>query len=399
MPKKERAAKAAAHAMNKELDSEMTEEEAARKEKAGMPMCGRCPLIAGRVGFVSTDCAAYDPHEAGDAEALAAFAADAPPAEKAEASKYRAERVPAAADDGRSGGTEPRFLATGAASRTAVGTGDAWRIVPDARGPRSPAEAATTPICAGGVGGIVGGGIGGGGGGSLPRDATFAASMPAALGSSAVHGGHHQARAVEWATASTAGVSSPLSRFHSLALNGPPRACPLCPPPATTHLTSLTNLTTLSGLGGAMCFVGLTAAALVVIGLVIRRTGGRAPSRHSERPWRQRPSMSAMAWHLAVPAAWVRWVMARSERDDDGWSLPPWLLPSHGAGSRSIDGPDGYEARYEGPRVGRMLAGLRSADDSIDEDEEDTGSIAGSDHCLLSDAERGPHKPSKLAAF
>lgn len=40
MPKKERAAKAAAHAMNKELDSEMTEEERQRKEKAGMGLFG-----------------------------------------------------------------------------------------------------------------------------------------------------------------------------------------------------------------------------------------------------------------------------------------------------------------------------------------------------------------------
>ena len=40
MPKKERLAKAAAHAMNKELDSEMTDEERARKEKAGMGIFG-----------------------------------------------------------------------------------------------------------------------------------------------------------------------------------------------------------------------------------------------------------------------------------------------------------------------------------------------------------------------
>jgi hypothetical protein len=40
MPKKERAAKAAAFAMAKELDSEMTDEERARKEKAGMGLYG-----------------------------------------------------------------------------------------------------------------------------------------------------------------------------------------------------------------------------------------------------------------------------------------------------------------------------------------------------------------------
>ena len=40
MPKKERAEKAAAIAMSKELDSEMTEEERARKEKSGMGLFG-----------------------------------------------------------------------------------------------------------------------------------------------------------------------------------------------------------------------------------------------------------------------------------------------------------------------------------------------------------------------
>lgn len=40
MPKKERAAKDAAFAMAKELDTEMTEEEAARLEKKGMGLFG-----------------------------------------------------------------------------------------------------------------------------------------------------------------------------------------------------------------------------------------------------------------------------------------------------------------------------------------------------------------------
>jgi hypothetical protein len=40
MPKKERAAKSAAIAMSKELESEMTDEERARKEKAGMGLFG-----------------------------------------------------------------------------------------------------------------------------------------------------------------------------------------------------------------------------------------------------------------------------------------------------------------------------------------------------------------------
>ena len=40
MPKKEKLAKQAAFAMQKELDSEMTEEERAAKEKAGMGLYG-----------------------------------------------------------------------------------------------------------------------------------------------------------------------------------------------------------------------------------------------------------------------------------------------------------------------------------------------------------------------
>eukprot|EP00966_Prymnesium_polylepis_P033945 789199-Prymnesium_polylepis.1 len=40
MPKKERAAKSAAIAMSKELDTELTEEERERKEKAGMGLFG-----------------------------------------------------------------------------------------------------------------------------------------------------------------------------------------------------------------------------------------------------------------------------------------------------------------------------------------------------------------------
>ena len=46
MPKKERAAKAAAFAMKQELDSEMTEEERARIEKSGMGV-GKAGLNTG----------------------------------------------------------------------------------------------------------------------------------------------------------------------------------------------------------------------------------------------------------------------------------------------------------------------------------------------------------------
>ena len=40
MPKKERAAKNAAFAMNQELNAEMTDEERERKEKSGMGLFG-----------------------------------------------------------------------------------------------------------------------------------------------------------------------------------------------------------------------------------------------------------------------------------------------------------------------------------------------------------------------